>query len=245
MPYQWRVLPFGLVTVLGVFTALTEPILFLCHCKGFHIVIYLDDILVLVCSKWAGKRAHLFLCSSLVCLRLYINFSKSALHFTHMFCFLGLCCDTVHISLSFIILISWLTFSSWLFPCCRPNLLQSIRSCPFLARPIFVPIATPNCGDCVMSFSDMLTVYHSPSPLFSPVYFSFSALHQLDHYLICNRVQFPCNFHFLMWLLLQMPGTLIGPFIFRGLVCHNQLVEPGLVLCVGLLLPCRSFRQLP
>ena len=39
-----------------------KPILLLCHCKGFCIVIYLDDILVLVCSKWAGKRA----CSVLV-----------------------------------------------------------------------------------------------------------------------------------------------------------------------------------
>ena len=48
-----------------------------------------------------------------------------------------------------------------------------------------------------------------------------------------------------MWLLPQVPCPLIGPFIFRDLVCHYQLVNPGLVLCVGLILPCRSFRQLP
>ena len=47
-----------------------------------------------------------------------------------------------------------------------------------------------------------------------------------------------------MWLLLQMPCPLIGPFIFRDLFCHYQLVDPGLVLCVGLILPCRSFRPL-
>ena len=87
MPYQWKVLPFGLATAPRVFTALIKPILFLCHCKGFCIVIYLDDILVLVCSKWAGKRAHSFLSSLLVCL-------------TQTFCFLGLCWDTVHISVS-------------------------------------------------------------------------------------------------------------------------------------------------
>ena len=100
VPYQWKVLPFGLATGPRVFTSLTKPILFLCHCKGFHIVIYLDDILVLVCSKWADKRAHLFLCSLLVCLGLHINFSKSDLHLSQTFCFLGLCWDTVYMSVS-------------------------------------------------------------------------------------------------------------------------------------------------
>ena len=100
VPYQWKVLPFGLATAPRVFTALTKPILFLCHNKGFHIVMYLDDILVLVHSKQAVKRAHLFLCSLLVCLGIHINFSKSDLYFTQTFCFLGLCWDTVHMSVS-------------------------------------------------------------------------------------------------------------------------------------------------
>ena len=52
VPYQWKVLLFELATASQIFTALTKPVLFLCHCKGFHIVIYLDNILVLVCSKW-------------------------------------------------------------------------------------------------------------------------------------------------------------------------------------------------
>ena len=68
--------PFGLATPPRVFTSLMTPILFLCHGKGLCIVIYLDDILVLVCSKWAGRRAHLFLCSLLVRLGLHINFSQ-------------------------------------------------------------------------------------------------------------------------------------------------------------------------
>ena len=38
VPYQWKVLPFGLTTALRGFTALTKPILFLCHHKGFLIV---------------------------------------------------------------------------------------------------------------------------------------------------------------------------------------------------------------
>ena len=98
VPYQWRVLPFGLATAPRVFTSLTKPILFLCRHKGLCIVIYLDDILVLVCSKWVGKRACLFLCSLLVCFGLHINFSKSDLCLSQSFTFLGLCWDTVHMS---------------------------------------------------------------------------------------------------------------------------------------------------
>ena len=59
-----------------------------------------------------------------------------------------------------------------------------------------------------------------------------------------QRAQFLCNFHFLKWSLLLMPCPLIGPFIFRDLVYHYWLVDPGQVLCVGLILPCRSFRLL-
>ena len=50
--------------------------------------------------KQAGKRAHLFLCSLLVCLGLHINFSKSDHNLSQTFCFLGLCWDTVHMSIS-------------------------------------------------------------------------------------------------------------------------------------------------
>ena len=80
--------------------------------------------------------------------------------------------------------------------------------------------------------------------VFSCLLFLFSFT-STGSYFIFNRVQFPCKFHLLMWLLLQMPCPLIGPFIFRDLVCHFQLVDLGLVLCVGLILPCRSFRPSP
>ena len=95
MAYQWKGLLFGLATAPTVFTSLMKPILFLCHCKGLHIVIYLDDILVLICSKWAGKRTCLFLCSLLVHLGLHINVSKSDLCLSQSFTVVGLCWDTV------------------------------------------------------------------------------------------------------------------------------------------------------
>ena len=100
VPYQWKVLPFGLATAPQVFTALTKPILFLCHCKGFSIVIYLMTSWSWFVLSGPGKRAHLFLCSLLVWLGLHINLSKSDLHLTQTFCFLGLgwgCCPHVSI----------------------------------------------------------------------------------------------------------------------------------------------------
>ena len=45
-----------------------------------------------------------------------------------------------------------------------------------------------------------------------------------NSYLICNKVQFLCNFHFLMWLLLLMSCPLIGPF---------NVQESGLPLSVS------------
>ena len=144
VPYQWKVLPFRLATAPRVFMALTKPILFLCHQKGFRIVIYLDDILVQVCSMLEGKRACLFLCSLLVCLGLHINFSKSDLHLTQTFCFLG--SDKLAD-------IQWPILYQWLLP-------------------------TVHLG-CVIQ-SDMLQVYHSPTHLFSCVYFSLSSLCQLE-----------------------------------------------------------------
>ena len=98
---------------------------------------------------------------------------------------------------------------------------------------------------CHVILSDMMTVYHSPTHLFSHVHFSLSSLHQLDNYLICNRAQSLCNFLFQMWLLLLMPHPPIGPLIFTNLVYLYWLVDPGQVLCVGIILPCRSFRPLP
>ena len=54
-----RFLVFVLATVPKVFTFLTEPILFLCQCKGFYII-HLDDILVLFHSECTDKWNDLF-----------------------------------------------------------------------------------------------------------------------------------------------------------------------------------------
>ena len=107
----------------------------------------------------------------------------------------------------------------------QPVTIHQVMS--FLGKTSFVPMASPNCRDCVVSFRvTLLTVYHSPTHLFSSIIFPFQHCINWNFYLICNRVQFPCNFHFLMWLSLQMPHSLIGPFILRDLVsmCRAHIV---------------------
>ena len=124
-----RPLLFGLATVSRVITSLTTPILFLYRYKGFHVIIYLDGILVLVCSKYAGKRVQTFLCSQLAHLGLVIfpspNFiSLSAFHYLE-------CCDTVNMPTCLCHLWSFLRHSSVLI---LHNVLQCISWCPLWAR---------------------------------------------------------------------------------------------------------------
>ena len=151
--------------------ALSKPIFFLHHCKGFHIVISLDDIFVLVHSNLVDNRAHHF------CVLYWfalddINFSKSDICLT----------QTVEIVL------------------CH--------------------------SECMLACSLLST-------------FPFQLSLNWNSYVICNRPWLPCNFHFVMWLYLQVHHPLTGPFIFWVLVSHYQLVDPGLGLCEG---PCSSFR---
>ena len=61
VPYQWKVLPFGLAKVPRIFMSLTKPVLFLCHHKGLHIVIYLDDIWYLFALN-ERVRGHALFC---------------------------------------------------------------------------------------------------------------------------------------------------------------------------------------
>ena len=245
VPYQWKVLPFGLATAPRDFTSLTKPILFLCHCKGLHIVIYLDDILVLVHSKLAGKRARLFLCSLLVCLGLHINFSKLDLCLSQSFTFLGLCWDTVYMSVSLppdkLADIQQLALSLLWTPHVTVHMVMS-----FLGKANFCTNGHSQLWHlCHVIQSDMLSVYHSPAQLFLHVHFSLSSLHQLEQLAKLQQSPVPLQF--------PLPDVVIAtdatpthwPFIFRDLGYLYQLVVPGQVLCVGLILSCRNFRMLP
>ena len=196
VPYQWKVLPFGLATAPRVFTSLMKPIFFLCHHKGLHIVIYLDDILVLVCSKWAGRRSCLFLCSLLVRPGLPIKFSKLDLCLSQSFTFFGLFWDTVHMSVSLppdkLADIQQLALSLL----CTPHVtVHKVMS--FLGKANFCTNGHSQLRClCHVIQSDMLSVYHSPTQLFSCVHFSLSSLHQLEW--LSNLQQSPVPLQFLL-----------------------------------------------
>ena len=112
----------------------------------------------------------------------HITFSKSDLCLT-LTCFLGSCWDTVHMSVS--------------LPADKLADIQQLALSLLQTQPVAVCWAMSFLGKanfcanglsqlqrlCQVIQSDMLTIYHSPSHLFSPVHCSISALHQLECYL--------------------------------------------------------------
>ena len=68
-----------------------------------------------------------------------------------------------------------------------------------------------NFIDYVMSFNDMLNLYHSPAFLICSFQLCINSTVCLSY----NRIQFQSNFLFLTWLSLQILHQITGPFIFR------------------------------
>ena len=119
-----------------VLPLLTKPILFHCHCKDFHAIIYLDDILVLTLSMLARKLKHFCALYWLILAYILIFPSLNSIPCSN-FLTLGLClgysgCVCLYH------LMNLLRSRSWLMVCYGGSLLQSVRLCPFWARPPFV-----------------------------------------------------------------------------------------------------------
>ena len=143
---------------------------------------YLDDILVLVCSKWAGKGVQSLLCSLLVCLGLHINFSKSYLCLTQTFCFLGQCWDTVHMSVS-------------LPPDKLADIQHSLSSHVLFMQGHFLcqwPLPTVEIVLCHLEWHVKCLSLSNPYVFSS--YFSFSALCQLEQ--LSHLQQSPVHLEF-------------------------------------------------
>ena len=92
----------GLLQPLGFLCPSPNPILFLCHCKGLCILLSIWMTSWSSFSlKWVGKRVHLCFCVPCWSILVYISiFPQSDLCLSQTFCFLGLCWDTVHMSVS-------------------------------------------------------------------------------------------------------------------------------------------------
>ena len=90
----------------------------------------------------------------------------------------------------------------------------------------------------------MLTVCYNGAHLFSSVQFLVLALHQ--HEQLCHLQQSPVPLQFpLSYMVIvtdAMPSHL--SLYIQGPGFHYQVVDPGQVLCVRLILPSKNFRQL-
>ena len=90
VPYQFRVLYFGLTTALQVFTRLMAPISAILHRYGIRILRYLDDWLILAESRTTCIQARdrlLHLCEEL---GLQVNHGKSSLAPSQDMTYLGM-----------------------------------------------------------------------------------------------------------------------------------------------------------
>ena len=142
-------------------------------------------------------------------------------------------------------LINSLRYNSWLTPCCRNNLLWSLKSCLFWASSVFVPMDIHNMVQCVVLIRVACWMFVILWLTYSILY-NFSFQHNINFRdcLSCNRVQFSCDFVFLMWSSLQILQPIIRPISFRIQGYLYPLVGPGHILGIWLILPYRSFRQL-
>ena len=165
---------------------------------SFHNVIYLDDILVLVHSKQAGKRAHSFLCFLLGWLGLHINFPKSELCLMQTFCFLWLCWDTVCMSVS-LPLDKLADIQQLALSLLQNQHVTVCRVMSFLGKANFCTSGQSQLWHlCHVIQHDLLHVYNSPTHLFLMFIFPIPPFVSWNSYLNCTRAQFHCSFHFLV-----------------------------------------------
>ena len=214
MPFPLIYIP--LLSIVVIFYIPHQTHLFLCCCKGLHIVIYLDDILALVCSKWAGRRACLF-CVPCWSVLVYTSFFPSqTFAFLYPLLFgvvLGYC---PHVGI--LPPDNLADFQQLALSLLQTPYVTVCRVMSFLGKAKFYTTGQSHLLhlSCVIQ-NVILGVYLSPTQLFSCVHFSLSSFRPLEQLAILLQSPLHCNFHFLMWSLLLILLPLIGPFIFRDL----------------------------
>ena len=161
------------------------------------------------------RQEHTILsCLLLVCLGLHVIFSKSELHLTECFCFLGSCWDMVGMCLSLksdrLDEIQQLVHSLLQTQSVTvgqvmsfPELGQFLCQWPLMTSYGRVMLFRVTCW----MFIILQLTY------FVPLTIHIQTCVNLQNCLSSSKVKFPCNFPFLMWLLLQMPHPLIRPSI--------------------------------
>ena len=106
-------------------------------------------------------------------------------------------------------------------------------------------MAIPNCVTYTMSFRVtcyVIIIIHAIIFMCSFFPFLLTSTGKLAH---LQQSPVPLQFPLPDVITANDATPLIGPFIFRDLGYFYQLMVPGQVPCVGLILPCRNFRLLP
>ncbi len=97
--YCFKVLCFGLASAPRVFTKVLKPLLALLCKQGIHIIVFLDDILIINDTAVGLEKDVAFCVTLLQLLGFVINFKKSALKPVQCLVFLGLTLDTMSLKL--------------------------------------------------------------------------------------------------------------------------------------------------
>ena len=98
--YEFRCLPFGLSSASRAFTKILKPVVVLIRSLGIHIVIYLDDILLLHQNKNDLVQIFYQVVNLLQNLGFTIKREKCSLHPTQQLVFLGGLLDTMKMTIS-------------------------------------------------------------------------------------------------------------------------------------------------
>ena len=98
--YCWTRLPFGLKSSPRVFTKLLKPVVAKLRQEGIHLIVYLDDFLLIAESAAQVERQAQRACQLLEDLGYTVNAEKSCLTATQQVTFLGYVIDSVAMQLS-------------------------------------------------------------------------------------------------------------------------------------------------
>ena len=195
------------------------------------------------CAKHAGRRACSFLYSLLVYLGLHNNFFKSDLCFTQDFIFGGLCSDTVEMCVSlhsdtsnkiqqldtFLVVVTTCYSSSGILGKAHFLCQYTLTTSAILS---WYSEGHFECLSFSCSFILLLSLFHFSSVSASE---TISAATQSSSLVIpssCCGCCYRC-----------IPTHKAFCFKVLGYLC--PLMTPGQVLCMGFILPFRSFKQLP
>ncbi|KAI9554940.1 reverse transcriptase [Daphnia sinensis] len=98
--YQFSCLPFGLSSAPWAFTKILKPVVAFLRGKGFKLIVYLDDFLLISSSRSQARRDFLFVVELLESLGFVINKTKSSGEPSQSREFLGLLVDSRSLTLS-------------------------------------------------------------------------------------------------------------------------------------------------